>query len=81
VKRLRVGIRRIVTGGIIFRDLSSRLTACVSGGQGAGGEKSLGAEKTESQKNARKLRRLPAVRCTLCWATFVHYRLFFAIIN
>ena len=28
----------------------------------------LGAEKTRSQKNACKPRRLPHVRCTLCWA-------------
>jgi hypothetical protein len=29
----------------------------------------LGAGKTRSQKNAPKSRRLPHVRCTLCWAT------------
>ncbi len=30
----------------------------------------LRAEKTRSQKNARKCRRIPPVRCTLCWAVF-----------
>ena len=30
----------------------------------------LGAEKTRSQKNACKSRRIPHVRCTLCWAAF-----------
>ena len=28
----------------------------------------LGAEKTRSQKNACKSRRIPSVQCTLCWA-------------
>ena len=36
------------------------------GGRGQG----LGAGKTRSQKNARKCRRIPHVRCTLCWAVF-----------
>jgi len=31
----------------------------------------LGAEKTRSQKNARKCRRIPSVQCTLCWLAFV----------
>ena len=43
-----------------------RPTVSVSGGQGAGGDKSQRAEKTQSQENAYKSRRLPAVRCTLC---------------
>jgi len=30
----------------------------------------LGAGKTQSQKNACKSRRLPHVRCTLCWHAF-----------
>jgi hypothetical protein len=47
-----------------------RLTARVSGGQGAGVGKRLGAGKTRSQKKPCKSRRLPAVRCTLCWAHF-----------
>jgi hypothetical protein len=45
-----------------------RLTVCVSGGQGAGADKSLRAEPTRSEKTAYKSRRLPAVRCTPCWA-------------
>ena len=53
---------------------ASRPTARVSGGQGAGVDKSLRAEKTQSQKNACKSRRVPAVGCTLCWAA-IHHRI------
>jgi len=35
----------------------------------------LGAGKARSQKNARKCRRIPPVKCTLCWATFMSARL------
>jgi len=45
-------------------------TASVSGGQGASGDKSLRAEKTGNQTKAYKSRRVPAVRCTPCWAVF-----------
>jgi len=33
-------------------------------------DKTVKAEKTQSQKNACKPRRLPHVGCTLCWAVF-----------
>jgi hypothetical protein len=37
------------------------------GGRGFG----LEAGKTQSQKKAQKPRRVPQVRCTLCWQAFV----------
>src|SRR3990172_6057190 len=43
------------------------LTVCVSGFWAERGF-CLGAEKARSQKQARKSRRLPPVRCTHCWA-------------
>ena len=54
---------------ILFFLYAMRPTVCVSGGQGGRG-KSLRAEKTGSQKNAYKSRRLPAVRCIIP----VHFR-------
>jgi len=46
-----------------------RLTVCVDLRVGGRGQ-CLEAGKTRSQKNACKSRRLPHVRCTLCWAVF-----------
>jgi hypothetical protein len=48
---------------LVFSEAPNGLRYLRVGGRG----QCLGAGKTRSQKNACKSRRLPHVRCTLCW--------------
>jgi hypothetical protein len=50
----------------VLREAPNGLRYLRVGGRG----QCLRAEKTRSQKNAPKSRRLPHVRCTLCWHAF-----------
>ena len=47
-----------------------RLTVGVSGGWG---EKGSETENCQRSEHAQKTRRVPAVRCTLCWAALIVY--------
>ena len=51
------------------QEFHQHLTGAVIG-SGGGGEKASETEKTKSQKNAQKTRRVPTVSCTLCWHAF-----------
>ena len=60
----------------IHSHVSARhLTVCVSGG-GAGVDKTSRAEFRLGVEKARKCRRIPTVRCTLCWLAFCCARLY-----
>jgi len=47
------------------------LANALRSGQWPGVDSALGAEKYRSQKNTCKPRRLPQIRCTLCWVLVV----------